>query len=159
VDSEPLRIEICPNCSLSVRGAQVFFAAACVVPCGVGAFLACKGFWPILPFAGLEMALLGWALRVSLERRFHRQTITVSEADVSIESQVRERCARVVFPRHWAQVKLRRPAAMQYPSRLTIESHGRQCELGSFLTEEERRGLALRLQRLIGRVNESPSWP
>jgi len=159
VDSEPLRIEICPNCSLSVRGAQVFFAAACVVPCGVGAFLACKGFWPILPFAGLEMALLGWALRLSLERRFHRQTITVSEADVSIESQVRERCARVVFPRHWAQVKLRRPAAMQYPSRLTIESHGRQCELGSFLTEEERRGLALRLQRLIGRVNESPSWP
>ena len=159
MDSEPLRIEICPNCSLSVRGAQVFFAAACVVPCGVGAFLACKGFWPILPFAGLEMALLGWALRLSLERRFHRQTITVSEADVSIESQVRERCARVVFPRHWAQVKLRRPAAMQYPSRLTIESHGRQCELGSFLTEEERRGLALRLQRLIGRVNESPSWP
>jgi len=159
VDSEPLRIEICPNCSLSVRGAQVFFAAACVVPCGVGAFLACKGFWPILPFAGLEMALLGWALRLSLERRFHRQTITVSEADVSIESRWRERCARVVFPRHWAQVKLRRPAAMQYPSRLTIESHGRQCELGSFLTEEERRGLALRLQRLIGRVNESPSWP
>jgi uncharacterized membrane protein len=44
-----------------------------------------------------------------------------------------------------------------HPSRLTIESHGRQCELGNFLTEEERRGLALRLQRLIGRVNESPS--
>ena len=159
VDSEPLRIEIFPNCSLSVRGAQVFFAGACVIPCGVGAFLAWKGFWPILPFAGLEMALLGWALKVSLERRFHRQTITVTEADVSIESRVRERCSRVVFPRHWAQVKLRRPVAKQHPSRLTIESHGRQCELGSFLTEEERRGLALRLQRLIGRVNESPSWP
>jgi uncharacterized membrane protein len=158
VDGEPLHIEICPNCSLSVRGAQVFFAGACVLPCGVGAFLALKGFWPILPFAGLEMALLGWALKVCLERRFHRQTITVTEADVSIESRVRERCARVVFPRHWAQVKLRRPTARLHPSRLTIESHGRQCELGSFLTEEERRGLALRLQRLIGRANESPSW-
>ena len=158
MNGEPLRIEIRPNCSLSVRSAQVFFAAACVVPFGVGTFLACKGFWPILPFAGLEMALLGWALRLSLERRFHRQSITVTEADVSIESRVRERCACVVFPRHWAQVKLRRPAAKQHPSRLTVESHGRQCELGSFLTEEERRGLALRLQRLIGRVNESPSW-
>ena len=94
-----------------------------------------------------------------LECRFHRQTITVTDADVSIESRVRERCSRIVFPRHWAQVKLRRSAAQQHPSRLTIESHGRQCELGSFLTEEERRGLALRLQRLIGRVNESPSWP
>ena len=159
MEREPLRIEICPNCSLSVRGAQVFFAGACVLPCGVAAFLALRGFWPILPFTGLEMALLGWALKLSLERRFHRQTITVTDADVSIESRVRKHCSRIVFPRHWAQVKLRRPAVGQLPSRLTIESHGRQCELGSFLTEEERRGLALRLQRLIGRVNESPSWP
>jgi uncharacterized membrane protein len=158
VDRE-LRIEICPNCSLSARGAAIFFALTCIAPLGIGALLALEGFWPVLPFAGLELALLGWALNVCLERRFHRQTITVTERDVAVESCVRERCSRVVFPRHWAQVKLRRPAAWHHPSRLTIESHGRQCELGSFLTEEERRGLALRLQRLIGRINESPSWP
>jgi uncharacterized membrane protein len=159
VETAALRIEICPNCSLSPRGARVFFAAACLVPCGVAGVLAVKGFWPVLPFAGLEMALLGWALNVSLARRFHGQTITVTESDVSVESRDRRHCSRVVFPRHWAQVKLRRPAARLHPSRLTIESHGHQCELGSFLTEEERRGLALRLQRLIGRVNESPAWP
>ena len=158
MDVEPLSIEIRPNCSLTVRTAGVFFASACAVPVGLGGVLALKGFWPILPFAGLEMALLAWALKVALERRFHSQTITVTERDVSVESRERARTARVVFPRHWAQVKLRRPAARLHPSRLTIESHGRQCELGSFLTEEERRGLALRLQRLIGRVNESPSW-
>jgi uncharacterized membrane protein len=159
VETQALHIEIVPNCSLSVQGARLFFAAACVVPFGAAAFLATRGFWPILPFAGLEMLLLAWALRVSLERRFHRETITVTEADVSIERFERQRSSRVVFPRHWAQVKLRRPAARLHPSRLTIESHGRQCELGSFLTEEERRGLAVRLQRLIGRVNESPTWP
>ena len=158
MDNEPLRIEICPNCSLTERSARLFFAAACVVPIGAAGVLAYKGFWPVLPFAGLEMGLLGWALSASLERRFHRQTITVTEAQVSIESRVRSHCERVVFPRHWAQVKLRRPAARLHPSRLTIESSGRQCELGSFLTEEERRGLALQLQRVIGRVNESPTW-
>ena len=158
MESEPLRIEICPNCSLSVRGARLFFAAACIAPGGIAIVLALKGFWPVLPFAGLEMALLGWALRACLERRFHSQTITVTDADVSIDTRARARREHVVFPRHWAQVKLRRPAARLHPSRLTIESHGRQCELGSFLTEEERRGLALRLERLIGRVNESPSW-
>ena len=158
MESEPLRIEICPNCSLSVRGARLFFAAACIAPGGIAIVLALKGFWPVLPFAGLEMALLGWALSVCLERRFHSQTITVTDADVSIDTRARAHREHVVFPRHWAQVKLRRPAARLHPSRLTIESHGRQCELGSFLTEEERRGLALRLERLIGRVNESPSW-
>jgi uncharacterized membrane protein len=158
VESEPLRIEICPNCSLTVRGARAFFGLACIAPCGIAGVLALKGFWPILPFAGLEMALLAWALNAGLQRRFHSQTITVTDADICIDTRGRVRREHVVFPRHWAQVKLRRPAARLHPSRLTIESHGRRCELGSFLTEEERRGLALRLQRVVGRVNESPSW-
>jgi uncharacterized membrane protein len=151
MEAEQQRLEIHPNCSLSVRGARYFFAAACVVPFGMGGVLAWKGFWPILPFAGLEMAVLAWALKVSLERRFHSQTITVTDTDVRVESRERRRSTQVVFPRHWARVKLRRPAARLHPTRLTIESHGRQCELGSFLTEEERRGLAERLQRLIAR--------
>jgi uncharacterized membrane protein len=159
VETRVLQIEICPNCSLTQRDALLFFGFACIVPFGVAGFLAVRGFWPILPFAGLEMGALGWALYVSLQRRFHSQTITVTDADVSIDTRVRSGVHHVVFPRHWAQVKLRRPAARLHPSRLTIESHGHQCELGSFLTEEERRGLALRLQRLIGRVNETPGLP
>jgi uncharacterized membrane protein len=103
--------------------------------------------------------VLGWALRGSLERRFWQQSVTLTQQEVVIDTRWRSHSAHVVFPRHWAQVKLRRPAARLHPSRLVIESHGRQCELGSFLTEEERRGLALRLQRLVGRVNETPSWP
>jgi uncharacterized membrane protein len=152
-----LRIEICPNCSLTVRGALMFFGSLCFVSFGIAGALAIQGFWPILPFAGLEMLGLGWALKVSMGRRFHRQTITVTDDQVSIESRDRLDTSQVVFPRHWAQVKLRRPASRLHPSRLVIESHGRQCELGSFLTEAERRGLALRLQRLVGRINESPS--
>jgi uncharacterized membrane protein len=158
VANESQRIEICPNCSLTPRGARMFFGFACIGPCGIATYLTLHGFWPVLPFAGLEMALLAWALATSMQRRFHRQTIIVTERDVSIESRRRAHCEQVVFPRHWAQVKLRRPAARLHPSRLMIESHGRQYELGSFLTEEERRGLAVRLQRLIGRINESPTW-
>jgi uncharacterized membrane protein len=151
------RIVIAPNCSLSVRGALIFYGSLCGVSFGIAGFMAFIGFWPVLPFAGLEMALLGWALKATLARRFHCQTITVTETDVSVESRYRTHYAQVVFPRHWAQVKLRRPASRLHPSRLTIESHGRQCELGAFLTEEERRGLARELQRLIGRINESPT--
>ena len=157
MDSAQQRIEIAPNCSLSVHGAVIFFGSLCIVSFGIAGFMAALGFWPVLPFAGLEMALLGWALRASLGRRYHRQTITVSTEEVRVESRIGARRTQVVFPRHWAQVKLRRPASRLHPSRLVIESHGRQCEVGDFLTEEERRGLAQRLVRLIGRVNESPT--
>jgi uncharacterized membrane protein len=152
----PHRIEICPHCSLSVRAAALFFGSVCFVSFSIAGVMAWQGFWPVLPFAGLEMLFLAWALRASMQRRHHRQTITVTEADVSVELSDRVHSVQLVFPRHWAQVKLRRPESRLHPSRLTIESHGRQCELGSFLTEAERRGLAVRLQGLIGRVNESP---
>ena len=156
-EAEPCRIEIAPNCSLSVRGALLFFASLCIASFAVAGIVAMRGFWPVLLFAGLEMALLGWALWASMRRRHHREFILISDDDVHVECIDHQRRVKVVFPRHWAQVTLRRPASRLHPSRLTIESHGRQCEIGSFLTEEERRGLAERLQRLIGRVNESPS--
>ena len=151
------RIEIAPNCSLSVRGALFFFGSLSGVPFAAATLMAVRGFWPVLPFAGLEMALLGWALTVSLRRRHHREIIVVSDANVRVECRDRSHYVEVVFPRHWARVKLRRPQSPLHPSCLTIESHGRRCEVGSFLTEQERRGLAQRLTRLIGRVDESPS--
>jgi len=35
-------------------------------------------------------------------------------------------------------------------------SHGHSLEVGSFLREEQRRALAERLRRAVGRVDESP---
>ncbi len=154
---DTVRIVICPNCSLTLKGAALFFGGLCFFCFTLAGLLALRGMWPILPFCGLEMLLVGWALHASLARRYRTEIITLTESDVSVESHDRANCLRTVFPRHWAQVKLRRPASSLHPSRLTIESHGRRCELGSFLTEEERCGLAIRLQRLIGRINESPS--
>ena len=150
-------IVIAPNCSLSVRGAVLFFLTACAPCFGIAGILTFLGFWPVLPFAGLEMLVLGAALRISLARRHYRQTIVVSESDVAIRSRIGRNNSEVVFPRHWAQVKLRRSTSRLHPSRLVIESHGRQCAVGDFLTEEERRGLYSELKVLIGRVNESPT--
>lgn len=154
-DPTPNRIELVPHCSLTPRGAAVFFGGLAAVSFGIAGIFAAQGFWPVLPFAGLEMAVLGWALNASFARRRQAEAITISDEDVVIERI--EGAERHRFSRHWAQVRLRRPASRLHPSRLLIESHGRALEVGRFLTEEERRGLAVRLQRLIGRINESPS--
>jgi len=151
------RIELAPRCSLTSRQAVRFFAITCAAAFGLPILLALKGFWPILPFAGLEMAVLGIALRLSLGRRHQRQVISVYEDEVRIEARGIRGCrSEVVFPRHWAQVKLRADFVRSHPSHLTIESMGRACEVGQFLTEEDRRGLARRLSALIGKVSESP---
>jgi uncharacterized membrane protein len=152
-----LTIQLSPNCSLTPPAAALFFGTICLVSFSIAGTLALYGLWPIFPFAGAEMLVLGWALAASLRRRHYSQTIVVSEERVAVQTRFRGRNEHVEFSRHWAQVKLRGADTHLHPSRLTIESHGRSYEVGSFLTEEERRALAKRLMRLVGRVDESPS--
>ena len=151
-------IDLVPHVSLSVRGAIVFFAVVAFATLGIAGIATLLGFWPVLPFAGAEMLLLGWALRTNMQRRFERETIDVTESEVIIEdAQANPR--RIVFPRHWARVKIRRPKSPLQRGQLVIESHGRAYEVGKFLTEEERHHLAANLRRLIGDMNQSPALP
>jgi uncharacterized membrane protein len=150
------RVELRPNCALTVATAALFFGSLCVVSFTIAGLFALQGFWPVFPFAGLEMLVLGWALWISLRARFVRQCIGISQHEVVIELRTRTTEERFVFPRHWAKVTLRASYTALHPSRLLIESHGRACEIGGFLTEEERRALAARLKQVIGAVNESP---
>ena len=115
-----------------------------------------QGFWPVLPFWALEMGALGLALRLSLRRRFYTQTLLITDARVSLVTRSQRGEAKQEFSRHWTKVRLRSPRTRLAPSRLTIESRGRACEVGSILTEDERCRLARRLRVLVGGMNESP---
>ncbi len=149
------RIELLPNCALNRETATIFFLSVAVTPLLIGALFVARGLWPVLPFAGLELGLLAWALRASLRRRHATQTVDISEAEVAITTRGDAGEQRILFSRHWAKVTLRGYRGWQ-PSRLLIESHGRSCEVGTFLTEDERRALAKRLRTLIGPTCESP---
>ena len=154
-----VRIAIAPHCSLTPAGAWTFFLATCGVCFGIAALLTLRGYWPVLAFAGLEMLLLGWALYDSLQRRHRIETIIVTENSVDIEARESGGVSRTVFPRHWAQVRLRGDVSPLAPGRLLIESGGKRREIGSFLTGQERQRLAARLAPLIGGMAESPPLP
>jgi uncharacterized membrane protein len=150
------RIELSPNCSLTPHSARAFVGSLAFVTFGTATFFALQGFWPVLPFAGLEIGLLWWAVQASLRAGRQRELILISDDSVVVERQGAAQTSRILFARHWATVKLRDPLAALHPSRLLIESHGKACEVGRFLTEDERRGLALRLRELVGKSSESP---
>ena len=150
------RIELAPNCSLTPAGAKLFFAATCLFSLIFSMIFVAMGFWPVLPFWALEMLVLGLALHASMKRRRYTQTVTITDSHISLVTRSRRGEAKQEFARHWAKVRLRTPRTRLDPSRLTIESRGRACEVGSFLTEEERCILAVRLRNLVGGMNESP---
>jgi uncharacterized membrane protein len=148
-------IRVVPNCSLTPRQALGFFMSLFIVSFAIAGYFAARGLWPVLPFAGLEMAVLGWALGSSLKRRGYEQTITVTAGEVRIVTRDERGVRTAAFPRHWARVRLIRGGGW-LPSRLVIESQGRACELGGLLTETERRRLHAQLLPIVGVMNDSP---
>ena len=151
------RFELSPRCSLTPRSARIFVGTVAANTFAVAAFFTWRGFWPVLLFAALEIALLTWAVHASMRKGQEREIITITHDSVTVEQCLRHKQQTSVFPRHWVRVKLHAPSTALHPSRLTFESHGRVCEVGRFLTEDERRGLAVRLKQLVGNVNESPA--
>lgn len=152
-----VRFELEPRHALTGASAKVLVLFVASTTFAVATVFAVQGFWPVLPFAGAEVALLVWAIHTSMRAGRERETITLTAGRVLIERRSDEGAQIAVFPRHWSRVKLHAPLTALHPTRLVLESGGRAFELGRFLTEDERQALAVRLRQLVGNVNESPA--
>src|SRR6185295_10251587 len=130
-------IEVRCNASLTRRQALVFFVGTLVASLAIALFWTFKGYWPVLPFAGLELFVLGFALGVSMRRGRYRELITISSDEIVIERGTTHAQERKRLPRTWAQVELVQATHPWYPSRLYLSSHGRRHEVGSVLVESE----------------------
>lgn len=147
------RIDLAPNCSLTDASAGRFFGSMAAISMPLSLFFAWQGYWRVLLCWVLEMLALGLALQLSLRRARYTQTVLITEGRVQLVTRTARGEVRQEFARHWARVRLRGPHTRLGSSQLTIESHGRACVIGSFLTDQERAQLAARLRAMVGGQN------
>jgi uncharacterized membrane protein len=140
-----------PNQSLSWRETVWVYSAIALCCFGIGIVFALHGFWAVLPFAGLEIAVLGIAFYVCLARSQIREVVSVNADVVTVEKGRHRPQQHWECPRAWARVSLQRSPIAWYPSRLAIAFQGRQVEIGKFLNEQERCELADELEHTIRR--------
>ena len=79
-DRRDFKLLIRPNSSLSAVAAIMIFAVFCVVAVGIGVYMVMLGAWPVLPFLGLELALLAITF-VLIKKRSTFFDLIVSEGD------------------------------------------------------------------------------
>jgi uncharacterized membrane protein len=127
----------------------LFFSVTAGISLLVAGALAAHGFWPVLPFAGLELFALGLALGLSLRRNRYRELVRVYSDRIVVEKGVGAVEHRLELPRHWARAELVRAPWRGHRSRLLLRCEGRSCEVGAVLTEAERESLRARLAELI----------
>lgn len=151
-ESVEVRYLIEPNRSMGRRGACWLVLAVAGVSFAVAGTLALRyGAWPILPFAGLEVALLAFVIFRVQAVGHNQEVLVLGESFVDLTRRHGREIDSFRFNRHWVRVKLCKPRARNPHNRLEIGSHGKFVEIGSFLTDEERVSLAENLSaRLIG---------
>ena len=148
-DGSTRRIVIRPDRSMTWGQTKVVYLCIASWSLTIAGVFAAMGFWPVLPFAGGEIAALGIAFYVNALAGKSVQVVTVGEDVVKVEKERPGPRSEWMFHRAWARVDIDWPAGDR-SSRLVVRSHGRGVILGEFLTEAERERLAAVLVEAIG---------
>jgi uncharacterized membrane protein len=135
------------NNSLTSSGRLFAFTFILTVSLGIAlGFSLVFGAWPILPFAGVEMAVLYLAFRYMDRHAADYERITIRGDNVAVEVHEGRKVTRLELNRCWAQV-----ICAGDGSRLALRSHGREIEVGRHLCNAERSDMARELARELRR--------
>lgn len=148
-DESDVRIMARGNFSLDAVGLVGWLLALAVVTLGLAGLLAWQGFWPVLPIAAVQVALVAWILIKAWQRAWVLECIEIGPDRIEVVQQryKRKRCHE--FDAAWAVIEVERPEVAWYGPRIILRSRDKAIELGRFLTLEEKRQLADYVWRAI----------
>jgi uncharacterized membrane protein len=125
--------------------AQRVFLGLAMVCLGVAGGFAALGYWLVLPFAGMEIGLLAWALNAQRSREDDYETLTIEGDTVMIDWCAGKQSGHRDMNRLWVRVECDCTAPGR-SCRVSVSSHGRETEIGHYLSDEARLQLAATLR-------------
>ena len=138
----------CSSCSTGQR--WLFFAILAGLSVAVGLTLAAWGAWPVLPYSGVEIAVLALAFWLVERRMADWERLIVADDRVIVERSRGGRCETREFNRHWVQVELEDPRnAWPRQPRIALRFAGKAVEFGRMLPAPERMRVARELKRVL----------
>ena len=150
-------IELWPYNSLKPKG-FVFFLGTTFALIALPLFnvLGTKVFWGLFPFLFLTLVGIWFALRKSLRDRQIIEQLTLYKDKLLLIRQdpTGEQKEWACSP-YWSKLKMydKEGPVANY---ITLSGNGREVELGSFLSEDERKELFHELTRLLKKLNSNP---
>jgi uncharacterized membrane protein len=143
------RIVLFPNCSISWRELVLFYVFTCLVLLAIGIFFTLQGMWLVLPFSGLEMLALGYALYLTSRKVYRKEVITLDRRRTRVEKGVQQVCESWEFETSWVRLVDERSGNRGERRKLALGSHGNYVEVGEFLDKSEKDRLAFQLKDCI----------
>jgi uncharacterized membrane protein len=123
------------------------FVALAAASLAIGIGFAFAGAWLVLPFAGLEVLLLGAAFVLYARRAADYERIELAAGRLTVEVAEAERSARYEIDARRARVRLEKGAG--YGARVLLQGGGEQLELGRHLDPATRVVFAAELSKRL----------
>jgi uncharacterized membrane protein len=121
------------------------FAALALLVLAIGAGFAAAGAWLVLPFAGLEVLLLGVAFVAYARHAADYEKIELQSGRLEVEVAEAERVARY---------QLQNARVSMEEGRVMLRDAGKELEIGRHIGAEARAELAAELEKTLiqGRI-------
>ena len=150
-DTQIKIIEVWPYNSLKPKGFVLFLASTFVlISLPLFNVLGTTVFWGLLPFLLVAFIGVWFALRRSLNDRQILEQLTLSREEiVLIRQNPTGEHKRWVCSPYWAKLKIYETEG-PVANYITLTGNGKEVELGSFLSEDERKALYGKLEKMLG---------
>lgn len=126
------------NSAFAPRQAMWFYASLCVLSIGLASVFWLRGAAMVMPFAWLELALVGVALLVYARHAADSERIALRGDELTVENTSGDRIERVAFQPSWVRVEPRHGDR----SLIDLSGQGRRISVGRFVRPELRVQLA-----------------
>ena len=110
-----------------------------------------RGAWPVMPFLGVDVALLAWAFQAVQRAAKREEHVVVTQGMLTIAKRAPDTPPReIALNPYWVRVAMDEPPL--HGSQLTVWSHGQGVLLGSFLPPQQRASFAQALKAALYRA-------
>ena len=138
------RVLLKRNCSISPQGMLFAFALLAALTVGIASAFAMLGAWLILPFAGLEVLLLGAAFWLTARHATDYERIERARERVTVDVLEAEQLRRYELDARRARVRLE-------GGRVLLDAPPAPLEVGRHLAAHARPGFAAELRERLKR--------
>ena len=150
-DPQSKIIEIWPYNSLKPKGFVLFLGSTFIlISFPLFNVLGTTVFWGLLPFLLAAFMGVWFALRRSLNDRQILEQLTLSKEEIALirQNPTGEHKRWVCSP-YWAKLNIYETEG-PVANYITLTGNGKEVELGSFLSEDERKALYGKLEKMLG---------
>lgn len=148
-DAEPVLMDwlMKRNCSVSPQQFVCFYVSLALFSLAIALLLVVRGAWPVLPFTGIELLVVGIAFVIHARHAVDYERIRLFPSRLVIEQVSAERLTQFEFNPRWVRVES--GASPRDPVKLV--SRGQTVAVGQHLAQHRRAQFANELRMWLRR--------